>query len=134
MEGAACERAGAAEGERRGGRNLHRGSGTGGGLSGTARPDGREVRAGWVEWRSGREAVPDGRPWAGSEWRVGVRWASGRAGEGERLPDRVGRDRGGAEPAGRGEGERGGVAGGPRRGRAAGGLPGVKRKSGGGGG
>ena len=66
--------------------------------------DGGAVCAGSVQRSGWREDVSDGRPGAvAGGWSDRVSGADGPSGEGEGVPDRVGRDRGGAAGARRGE-------------------------------
>ena len=81
---------------------LHCGCGAGARLSGAFRADGGAVCGGPV--RACREPdVPDRRPGAlAPGWGAGVPRACRCAGEAARVPDRAGRDRGGADSASRG--------------------------------
>ena len=81
------------------GRALHRGGGAGARLSGACGADGGAVR-GRPVWCGGEPDVPDRGPGALACGRgAGVSGAGGRAGEAARVPDRAGRDRGGAGAA-----------------------------------
>ena len=81
------------------GRVVRFGSGSGAGLSGACGADGGAVRGRPVRG-GGQPDVPHRRPGAlAQRWRAGLFGTGGRAGEAARLPDRAGRDRGGAEAA-----------------------------------
>ena len=76
------------------GRALRCGCGAGARLSGARGADGGAVR-GRSAWSGGEPDVPHRRPGALARRRgAGLPGAGGRAGEGPRLPDRAGRDRG----------------------------------------
>src|SRR5205823_13960474 len=73
-------------------RGVGRGSRIGARVSARRGTDGRTIRAGWSQRRGGPPVVPEWRSGAPeSGWGVGVRGAQRSAGEGARLPDRVGR-------------------------------------------
>ena len=86
------------------GRAVHRGRGSGARLSGACGSDGGAVRGrpAWCARRRGSRMYRTGdlARWR-SRRRAGVPGPRGRAGEAARLPDRAGRDRGGAAAAGR---------------------------------
>ena len=97
-----CEQRGLRAGRRAGacagggcGRAVHRGGGSGAGLSGAAGLTAERFVAD-PYGRCGQPDVPHRRPGALARGRrAGVPRAGGRAGEAARLPDRAGRDRGG---------------------------------------
>src|SRR5438132_11934782 len=80
------------------GRALHWRSRSGERVCGEGRADGGEVRAGRVQQGGRAEAVPDRGYWKVEERREYRVCGKGRSsGEGERIPDRVGRDRSGID-------------------------------------
>src|ERR1019366_5767335 len=96
-----------------GGRALRRWRGRGTGLSGSLGTDERALRAGPVQRRAWRAAVPDGRPRSlAGRWDAGVPRSQRSPGEDPRISDRARRDRIAVVDTGRRRRGRGGSLGG----------------------